>query len=53
MQKGLGDTIVSIGLDKRGDSNFTKWDNGKPLTYTDWDTNGLEDPKTQQCVVAL
>jgi hypothetical protein len=50
---GYGDANVFIGIDKRGQSNFSKWDNGKPLTYTDWEVNGVDGPSTQHCVIAL
>jgi hypothetical protein len=28
--------MVWFGLQKRGESNYTKWLNGKALDYSDW-----------------
>jgi hypothetical protein len=52
VHKGFGDSDVYIGLDKIGQSNYSKWNNGKPLTYTDWEKNGLDNFNGQHCVVA-
>lgn len=51
---GQAGAIIFIGLEKRSQVNFTHWDSGKPMTYTDWHpAGGIDDPIGQRCGVAL
>jgi hypothetical protein len=52
-EKGFADEGVWIGLNKIDQTNYTKWENGAALSYTDWNANKPQSLATAHCVGAL
>jgi hypothetical protein len=42
---------IWTGLMKASGQNYTTWVDGKPLTYTDWDTGNPGAFATENCVM--
>jgi Lectin C-type domain len=46
---GLAGTDVWMGLMKTSGQNYSKWVDGKPLTYTDWDDGNPAQYSSENC----
>lgn len=54
MYEGSYLSSVYIGLTKKGDTNYTKWNNAAPLTYwTGWKPGEPAWPTINHCAVLL
>jgi Lectin C-type domain len=51
-EKGFSDDGVWIGLNKIGESNYSKWENGADLTNTDWHAKKPSSFASAHCVKA-
>jgi len=51
-EKGLAGSGVWIGLNKIDQVNYTTWQSGAPLNYTDWDVNKPAAFASVHCVGA-
>jgi hypothetical protein len=52
-EEGFADEGVWIGLNKIDQTNYSDWENGAALSYTDWNANKPQSLATAHCVGAL
>lgn len=52
-EKGLNNEGVWIGLNKIYQTNYSMWENGADVNYSDWNANKPQSFASAHCVGAL